>query len=266
MKPKFVVGVRHLEDGNELLTSGFDAELVPNQETNAVNIGYRILRGLPAHPGTALIVHSSFRRSQKTAKMVADELRLRGVDVTVRFEEGLNEFDQGMPKFPQGYKNGDHLPSLPLAWDEFCSQAYVYNNLRYKFGSGKMASQFDRFGESLLDVLPRQYCFFERLLSGELEAQYAVVILCCHTTTLHIIAELKILAVLLEFNTMSGDFEPMQLPKLCWQLFKAAKAGGSFPKNIAFGEVMFFDLGPIRNSILPAKVSMAREVFERMAA
>jgi broad specificity phosphatase PhoE len=266
MNTRVVVGVRHLEDGNALLSSGFDAELLPNQGVTAVKIADRILAGLPAHPGTAIIVHSGFRRSEQTAKMIAAQLTLRGVEVTTRFEVGLNEFDQGMPKFPAGYRDGDHLPTLPLAWDDFCLQAYVRNNLQHKFGSGKMASEFDRFGESLLDVLPRQYDFFDRLLSGELEEGYGLLILCCHTTTLHIIAELKILAVLLEFNTMSGEFLPTELPKLCWQVFKAAKAGGSFPKNIAFGEVMTFDLGPIRNSMLPRKISEARHLFMRMAA
>ena len=266
MNTRVVVGVRHLEDGNKLLTSGFDAELLPGQGPTAVKIADRILMGLSAHPGSALIVHSGFRRSEQTANMIAAQLSLRGVDVTTRFEVGLNEFDQGMPKFPFDYRDGDHLSTLPLAWDDFCLQAYVHNNLQHKFGSGKMAVAFDRFGESLIDVLPRQYEFFDLLLSGELEQGYGLLILCCHTTTLHIIAELKILAVLLEFNTMNGEFSPTELPKLCWQVFKAAKAGGSFPKNIAFGEVMSFDLGPVRNSVLPRKISEARHVFTRMAA
>jgi broad specificity phosphatase PhoE len=263
MLRKSVVGVRHLQDGDALRSYNFDAPLIPGQEPLAAAIVDRILRATPALPARAKIVHSSFKRSVQTANMLAFELRRLGVEVVVIFEEGLNEFDQGLPKFPDGYADGDHLPTLPQAWKVFCRETYDNNDLDYKFGSGEMALHFDRPGESLRDVLPRQYEFFERLFSGELELDCDLLVMCCHTTTLHIIAELKILAVLLEFGSLKGSFPATELPRRCWKIFKAAKAEGSFPKRIAFGEVMVLDLMPIRTSVLPAKIAAARAAFQQ---
>ena len=77
MNPRLVVGVRHLEDQNQLFSCLFDANLKPNQAGSATRIVDRIIMEVPQSPATVKIVHSSFKRSQQTANMVALELRSR---------------------------------------------------------------------------------------------------------------------------------------------------------------------------------------------
>ena len=259
MLPETVFGVRHLEDEHWLYSAGFDAPLKVNQQKPAQQIVDKMIAA--KKPARVKIVHSRFNRSVQTAQLLKESFGFRRwFDVELSYEAGLDEIDQGRPKFPEGFRDGDNLPFLNQAWSEFCVQTYEHNRTDYKYGSGSFTEVFDSPGESLLDVLPRQYDFFERLIDGKVEAGFDFVVLCCHSTSLQIIAEFNYLALFMEYGLIA-DFEASELPKRCWQIFEGAKVNGFFPKVIGFGQIFEFDLMPLRNSSLAVKIAAAKRHY-----
>lgn len=213
------------------------------------------------------ILFSKQIRAQQSAQMVAEAIQKHGLQISfMGSEKGLQEVDQGTPYLPQGYTNGEYLPCLTQAWDCFCKEAYDHDNLSYRFGSPNgnetypsLEGKFHHLGESLLDALPRQYAFFNRLLAGKLHNEGELLVLICHNTTILILLELHQLALRMQQGL---TFSAEAIPSLCWRIY-CEETGKTLPENLAFGEMVEHDLKAIRESPLLKKLIQAEALFRR---
>ena len=261
---EITIGVRHLADQNRLRSDLLDSPLEPGQEPRAQAIACRI-RECAERLGQSRIkfLHSEQQRSRETGALIAQSLG-PGFSTSMLVEPGLCELEQGMPVLPPDFQDGDTLPALDRAWKVFCRQTFDLDNIDYHFGSGELAPHFVHQGECVRQVLPRQYTFFGRLFAGQMSAADELLVLLCHGTTLHTLAELQEIAAGLNDGTIP-DFAPLQLPRWCWQIYKERK-GKTFPAKWDYGETLEFDWAHINASPLPAKIAQALRLVQMQPA
>lgn len=255
-----IVTVRHLHDANALRSHGFDAPLVPGQEERANAIAKRLVAIAKRQGKTAVhVYHAPTLRARETATMIA-----AAASETFPAEafgaKWLEELEQGVPLLPGSYRDGEYLPLLDRAWNEFCHETYERGNLAFRFGSGPAtAGQFERVGQSLLHILPRFYGFLAALLNGELEKNGELLVLCSGSMTPLILCELTLL--------VGTEFPPEELPIRCWDAYVQHRGHGKgIATDVEFGGLLEFDLRSLRESAIPGKIAAARKIFTAQQA
>jgi len=243
-----LICVRHLQDQNVLKSYGLDGPLVSGQEekiTRAVETILETAKKIDSSRVRILYTDKTLRVKQ-TAEMLAEVLR-EHIDVDLTNEDRLDVFDQGEMLLPENYKDGEYFDPLMKAWDAVCDEAYEYRNIDYRFGSGHgfkkypiLAKSFSRKGESLRDLLIRQYSVLLDLLKGNFFRENEVLIICGQDMFILLIKEL------LELFTEDVT-RPEDLPYESWKIYKE-RLQGENNDNTPFGNLISFNLSNIANS------------------
>ncbi len=150
--------IRHLRDMNALKSYGMDGPLVIGQEYDLNNTVLSVFDEMKkAGKNKAHIVYTtSVRRIKQTAQIFAKGMQDLGAKISFHNNEDLKVMDQGDLALPDDYKDGEYFLPLEKAWDAICDEAYLYDNIFYKFGDYKgknteypeLKEAFARTGES----------------------------------------------------------------------------------------------------------------------
>lgn len=265
-KQNTILAFRHLKDSDSIKSNLLDGPIEEGQEELAETIASEILSFARKNDFKKVkILFSDQRRSSESVELVKGVLK-RYIPVSTEPHSGLREIDQGVPKLPVGYNDGDFLPALPSAWEAFGEEAYEKRNFSYHFGDPNGATThkslvdaFEKTGENLEEFLPRHYAFLKELFAGELQKEDELLVLCAHSTTMLILLECDEIARDLQSGRL-GYISPEDFPVLCWKYYKE-KIEPNRPKDFPFGHIMEFDISNVKTSGLIKIINQSQQYF-----
>jgi hypothetical protein len=269
-----IFALRHLKDINNLSKYGLNGPLAHGQDYHLHGAAAKILdaaRQLCVSE-IQILTPTHLERTAQTALHLRASLRHHKTEnspvVMVVPTPDMAEMDQGRLNLPAGYKAGTYLPALGKAWDHFLDEAYTKRNLDYRFGDPKgsdgliypdLVGAFLEPGESLRQVLPRQYRFFEQILTAESGDANRLLVLVSQTTTVRTLEYLQSLGQAVAAGTVP-DFQPQDLPFAFWKYFVGDK--GVIPADPAFGELLVYEPLAFKQSGILDKIRAAKDFFE----
>ncbi len=243
--------VRHLSDQNALKAYGHDAPLKLGQEGLLMTTAEKILTELKesGRKVVCFLYTAKTRRVVETANLLAEVLRKNGVSVVFEHDVRLEVMDQGDLILPDGYQDGEWFDSLDVAWDAICDEAYLNQNIFYRFGDnlgGKypvLSTAFSRLGESLGWSMINKYSLIYDLIHGKFAKDDELLV---------IVAQSDLPLLIMELNALEGrlDVTPANLPYKSWEVYKSGLQDKMYDKNtegdgnfdIAMGYVGKFNL------------------------
>ncbi len=243
--------VRHLSDQNVLKTYGQDGPLVPGQDKLLMTTADKVLSKLGASgKNTIRILYTEkTRRIKDTAGLLVAIFQEKGINVVFQHDNRLEVMDQGDLILPETYQDGDWFDPLDTAWDAICDEAYVHQNIFYRFGDhmdGKypiLGTAFSRPGASMGWSLIQKYSLISDLINGQFAHPEELLVIVAQSDLPLILLELIVL-------TKWSDVIAENLPYKCWEVYKSglqdemyddtAIGDGNF--DIPMGYVGSFDL------------------------
>lgn len=112
---KEIIGVRHLEDQDALMTYGFDPPLKEGQEAITNEIADKIIEDCKRLTKDRVdFIFSTQKRTSDTAILVKNKVlsREKNLNISLQPDSRLTDLNQGKLIFPEGYKDGDPDPEI----------------------------------------------------------------------------------------------------------------------------------------------------------
>lgn len=245
------ITIRHFCDQNALREYGHDAKLKPGQDilikvtsgeviNEAKKQGKKIIR---------FLYTNKTRRIKETAEILSEILRQKGFNVKLEHDSRLEVMDQGELILPDNYKDGEWFDPLDVAWDVICDEAYLKQNIFYRFGDdlkGKypiLAKSFSRVGESLGWSLINKYSFIFDLANNKFSKEDELLV---------IVSQSDLPLLIMELQALEGrvDVTQINLPYKSWEVYKSGLQNKMYDKNatgdgnfdIPMGYIGKFDL------------------------
>lgn len=268
-----IIGVRHLEDEEALMTYGFDTPLKKGQETIITEIGNTIIEDSEKLGKEKIsFIFSTQKRTSSTATLVRDAMlsKKENLDISLEPDARLTDLDQGRILFPENYKDGDHLPALPKAWDIFWEESFNKKNLLYRFGdSVKQANgtylypelnpTFDKPGESCAEFTYRLYDFLSSLEHRDYAQTLNVII--GHTATVFIMHEF--LEIAEDLSKLPVPHIPLgELPALSWTYLD--KVRKYLPSKLPHGNVSTYEVSNLIKPEIQEIIRIERDALKAM--
>lgn len=268
---KEIIGIRHLEDENALLSYGFDTPLKEGQEALVNEIADHVIDNSKKLGLNKIdFVFSTQKRTTSTANLVKGNIdsKNQGLEVSLVPDERLADLDQGKLIFPEGYKDGDVIPFLSKAWDAFWKESFSNNNLLYRFGDPlkgidgtsaypDLEGAFEELGESCGEFTYRIYDFLGSLECRDYGSKLNVII--AHTATTFILHEFVEIA-----KDLSKQFAPHipmgDLPKISWVYFDRVKK--YLPEKLSHGEISTYDITDLIRPEIQEIIRIERDVLK----
>lgn len=265
---KFSV-VRHLQDQNALLSHAHDGPLVPGQEHILDASVQTISREMKANNKNAvrIIYTNKTNRIRQTAEILAQGLEKQNIPVSLVHEKRLEVMDQGDLNLPKGYKDGDWFTPLDKAWDAICDEAYLYDNIFYKFGDPKgkggnypeLGKAFSRRGESMGWCLINKYSLINDVVEGNLGVKdNEFLVIACQSDLPLILMELQQLST-------QKDVNAQNLPEKSWEVYKQGGLQDKMGFDIPMGYTKVFDLTDFKDNGFVNVVAEAGRYLEGKA-
>ncbi len=239
--------VKHLEDIDDLTISR-DTGIIPGQKNLARKLADEIYKySLENEYKKLIFTISSKKRAIETAKFVRDILLKKKSQIKIIFniDENLREIDQGNFVLPSDYEAGDYFNGLKIAGKVFSKEIFLEeDNLTYQFGDfstkdtenkyPELKQYFRSYGESYKDILLRFYNQAIKLSNNirKLNNKNIGIVVFTHGQPHQIFTDLSLVTEKIKndgYVLKKGD-----LPRTCWNLYKARKKG-----VIPFGEITY---------------------------
>lgn len=260
MNEKFNIPIaKHLEDEDDLFKKR-DAELIPGQDSLALNMANSIYEHAIAHNFKILLFCiSPKKRAKETSDMVRKILENKPIKLNIitEIDPNLREIDQGEFVLPDTYKARDHFEGLKKASkifsiETFDSKDHAKDNLNYHFGDPllqkdgtykypELKEYFNKEGESYKEVLLR---FYNQVIkfSENMERFKDKVepVIFTHGQPHQIFTNLAQVAE--KVYKEDFYFEVGELPRICWNLYKEKRQG-----VIPFGQIAFVSIKHVCN-------------------
>lgn len=248
-----ILTIRHFHDQNNLRSYGHDGPLKPGQEQLLAATVQRILEELQGRKTARLLYTAKTRRIRETVNLLSKKLGQNGISVISEHETRLEAMDQGDLILPDDYQDGDWFTPLDVAWDAICDEAYIYDNIFYRFGdslSGKyppLEKSFSRFGDSLGWSLINKYSLIYDLIHGYRTKEEELLV---------VVGQSDLPLIIMEMEELKNrpDVSPSNLPCKCWEIYKSglqeamydnnAQGDGNF--DIPMGYVAKFNLSDLK--------------------
>lgn len=268
-----MIGVRHLEDENALMTYGFDPPLKSGQEKIVSEIANKIIKDCVALGRNRIdFIFSTQKRTSNTAELVKDEImsHAKNLNISLQPDSRLIDLNPGKLIFPPGYKDGDYLPGLPLAWEAFWEQSFGRKNLLYRFGDPvkqpdgsslypELESLFEELGESCAEFTYRLYDFLGSLEHRDYNHTLNVII--GHTATMFIIHEFLEIA-----KDLSKEFVPHvpfgELPAISWSYLERVKK--YLPEKLPHGELSTYEVSDLIKPEIQEIIRIERDALKAL--
>lgn len=262
--------IRHLRDKNALKSYSMDGPLEENQENALDNTVDIILQEMKRHnkDSVHLIYTTSVKRITGTAKIFAKKMQEKHVKVSFHDNELLEVMDQGDLNLPSEYKDGDWFHPLDVAWDAICDEAYLYDNLFYKFGSYKgkfkeypeLKDAFSRPGESMGWSLINKYDFISDVIENKLDVK--------DNEFLVIVCQSDLPLLLLELQELSKDptANYINFPRKSWEVYKQGGLQDKMGYDIPMGYTQIFDLSELEKSGFSKEIRRSGQYLRKQQA
>ncbi|MBI5126594.1 MAG: hypothetical protein HZA80_02425 [Candidatus Taylorbacteria bacterium] len=264
-----IIGVRHLEDYDRLVSCNRDSSLKPDQEVKAREICEGIIT-MCHEKGVKKthIMSSTKKRALETVDLIIGSIP-EDIKFEVEPDTRLRELDQGVIRFPEGFKDGDYFEPLKYAWDAYWEQTFTYKNLLYRFGDhcdkdGKLRypaleGHFESFGENYAEFAFRQYDFLYSLSQKTEEYRDCLPVIVTHSATLSLIAE--IIKITDELVHKIPQHVPLgELPQMTWENFPKIK--DILPTQPEFGYLGMFDVRKVFQPEIAEIIAIERDVLQ----
>jgi len=268
-----VIGLRHLEDENALMTFGFDAPLKSEQGEAVRKIADKIIGDCHSFgKNRVAFVCSTQKRTLETAKLIQDELLPRDekLGVSIIPDYRLVDLSQGRLIFPKEYRDGDNLPGLSTAWKIFWEESFTKKNLLYRFGDSvkladgsllypELEGLFERPGESCAEFTCRIYDFLASLENMDFEDTLNLIV--GHTATISILYEFLEIA-----KDLSRKFIPTvplgELPNISWGYLQ--KIQKYLPGDISPGQLTTYEISDLIRPEIQEIIRVERDVLKSL--
>lgn len=262
---KFSV-VRHLQDQNALLTHGHNGPLVPGQEKILDASVQTILKEMQESNKTAvkIIYTNKTNRIRQTAEILAQGLQKQNIPVSLQHEKRLEVMDQGDLNLPSDYKDGEWFSPLEKAWDAICDEAYLHDNIFYKFGDSKgkggvypeLDTAFSRSGESMGWCLINKYSLINDVVQGNLDVkENEFLVIACQSDLPLILMELQELS-------KQANVTKQNVPTKSWEVYKDGGLQDKMGYDIPMGYTKTFDLTDFKKHGFAKVVAKAGRYLE----
>lgn len=268
---KEIIGVRHLEDEDALMTYGFDTPLKEGQEVTVNKIADQIIEDCKRLAKDRVdFIFSTQKRTADTASFVKDAVLSKNEDINISLQPDrrLADLNQGKLIFPEGYKDGDFVPGLSVAWKAFWEQSFDKKNLLYRFGDPIVQSDgtymypelepiFSELGESCAEFTYRLYDFLGSLEHRDYDNTLNVII--GHTATVFIMHEFIEIS-----KDLSKQFVPHvpvgELPGLSWTYLDKVKK--YLPEKLSHGNITTYEISDLIRPEIQEIIRIERDILK----
>lgn len=238
--------VRHLRDQNALRSHGHDGPLEPGQENILDTTLKTVLQELSSSGKNAvrILYTNKTNRIRQTAEILGHKLQQNNIPVSFTHERRLEVMDQGDLCLPENYQDGEWFKPLEYAWDAICDEAYIYDNIFYRFGDPKgkgryyseLENAFSRYGQSLGWTLIHKYSLINDIVCQKLPIKdNEFLVIACQSDLPLILIELQILS-------SATGITPTNLPAKSWEVYKQGGLQDEFGYDIPMGYTRVYDL------------------------
>lgn len=266
-----IIGVRHLEDQDALMTYGFDTPLKEGQEAITNEIADKIIEDCKRLTKERVdFIFSTQKRTSDTAILVKDKVlsKEENLNISLQPDSRLADLNQGKLIFPEDYKDGDFVPGLSVAWKAFWEQSFDKKNLLYRFGDPirqqdgtylypELSSMFAELGESCAEFTYRLYDFLGSLEHRDYDHTLNVII--GHTATVFIMYEFLEIA-----KDLSKQFVPHvpfgELPSLSWSYLEKVKQ--YLPEKLLHGNVTTYEVTDLIKPEIQEIIRVERDILK----
>lgn len=246
-----ILTIRHLEDRDTLLSEGIDPGLVEGQEEKAKEVAQRIIESVKEIEAEDVqIFTSDQKRTSETATLIDNNINESNPDLSkITVDTRLRGLDQGKPKLPEGYKDGEEFEALKLAWGPFWE--HVRNgDIFYRFGQaevkdgliyGELKDKFTQTGECYAEILERHLDFMHSLLTSKdtEQSQKTLNVLIGHSVNVRVLKET--VAILKDHKSVLNPMPIGEIPK---------SAEDNWDKKyLQFGETEAVDLSDLTTGL-----------------
>jgi len=268
---KEIVGIRHLEDEDALMTYGFDTPLKEGQEPLVSDIADKIIEDSKKNVKEKIdLIFSTQNRTNGTAILIRDKILSREENLNIFLEPDsrLADLNQGKLIFPEGYKDGDFVGGLSVAWKAFWEQSFDKKNLLYRFGDPvkrqdgtylypELESMFGEPGESCAEFTYRLYDFLGSLESRDYDNTLNVII--GHTATVFIMHEF--LEIAKDLSKQSIPYVQLgELPAYSWTYLDKVKQ--YLPEKIPHGSVTTYEITDLVKPEIQEIIRIERDILK----
>ncbi len=268
---KEIIGVRHLEDVDALMTYGFDTPLKEGQESTIDEITDKIIEDCKRLGKERVdFIFSTQKRTNDTAILVKNGVLAKeaGLNISLQPDSRLVDLDQGKLIFPEGYKDGDFVPFLSVAWKAFWEQSFDKKNLLYRFGDPlkqldgtslypELDSMFSEFGESCAEFTYRLYDFLGSLEHRDYDNTLNVII--GHTATVFIMYEF--LEIAKDLSKQLVAYVPLgDLPSISWTYLDKVKK--YLPEKLSHGNIATYEVTDLIKPEIQEIIRIERDVLK----